>query len=39
MLTGAVSFDVAKAFDSVWIDGFLYKLTLLSFPSYIAHTI
>jgi hypothetical protein len=38
-LTGAVFLDVAKAFDTVWIDGLLYKLTLLNFPSYIAHTI
>jgi len=38
-LTGAVLLDVAKAFDTVWIDGLLYKLTLLNFPSYIVHTI
>jgi len=38
-LTGAVFLDVAKAFDTVWIDGLLYKLTLLIFPSYIIHTI
>jgi hypothetical protein len=37
-LTGAVFLDVAKAFDTVWIDGVLYKLTLLNFPSYILHT-
>jgi len=30
---------VAKAFDTILIDGLLYKLTLLIFPSYIAHTI
>ena len=30
-LTGAVFLDVAKAFDTVWIDGLLYKLTLLNF--------
>jgi len=36
-LTGAVFFDVARAFDIVWIDGLLYKLTLLNFPSYIVH--
>jgi hypothetical protein len=35
-LTGAVFLDVAKAFDTVWIDGILYKLTLLNFPSYIV---
>ena len=28
-----------KAFDTVWIDGLLYKLTLINFPSYIVHTI
>ena len=27
-LTGALFLDVAKAFDTVWIDGLLYKLTL-----------
>jgi retron-type reverse transcriptase len=38
-LTGAVILDVAKAFDTVSIDGPLYRLTLLNFPSYIVHTI
>ena len=38
-LTGAVFLDVAKAFDTVWIDGLIYKLTLLNFPSYNVHTI
>jgi hypothetical protein len=38
-LTGAVFLDVAKAFDTVQIDGLLYKLMLLNFPSYIVHTI
>ena len=38
-LTGAVFFDVAKAFDTVCSDGLLYKLTLLNLPSYIVHTI
>jgi len=37
--SGAVYFDGDKAFDTVWIDGLLYKLTLLNFPSYIVHTI
>ena len=36
--TGAVFLDVAKAFDTVWIDGLLYKLTP-QFSSYIVHTI
>ena len=38
-LTDAVFLDVAKAFDTVWIDGLLYKLTLLIFSSYIVDTI
>jgi len=32
-LTGAVFQDVAKAFDTVWIEGLLFKLTVLNFPS------
>ena len=38
-LTGVVFLEVAKAFDTFWIDGLFYKLTLLNFPSYIVHTI
>jgi hypothetical protein len=38
-LTGTVFLDVAKAFNTVWIDGLLYKLMLLTFPSHIVHTI
>ena len=30
-LTDAVFLDVAKAFDTVWIDGLFYKRTLLNF--------
>jgi retron-type reverse transcriptase len=30
---------VAIAFDTAWIDGLLYKLTLLTFPSYKVHII
>jgi retron-type reverse transcriptase len=30
---------VAKVFDAVWIDGLLYRLTFLNFPSYIVQTI
>jgi len=37
--TGAGFLDVAKAFDTVWIDGLFYKLTLLNFPPYIVQTI
>jgi hypothetical protein len=38
-LTGAEILDVAKAFDTVWIEGLLYKLTILNFPSYLLHII
>ena len=38
-LTGAVFPDVAKTFDTVWIEGLLYKLTVLNFPSYLVHII
>ena len=38
-LTGAVFLYVAKAFNTIWIDGLLYKLTRLNFPSYIDRTI
>ena len=38
-LRGAVFLDVAKAFDTAWIDRHNYKLTLLNFPSHIVHTI
>jgi hypothetical protein len=38
-LTGAVFLDVAKAFETVWIDGLLYKLMILYFPSYLIHAI
>jgi len=38
-LTGAVFLDVAKAFDTVGIDGLFYKLKFLNFPSYIFHSI
>ena len=31
--------DVVKAFDTVWIEGLLYKLTILNFPSYHVHII
>ena len=36
-LTGTFSLDVAIAFDTVWINGLLRKLTLLNFPSYIVY--
>jgi len=30
---------VTKAFDTAWIDGLLYKLTIQNFPSYLVHTV
>jgi hypothetical protein len=33
--TGAVFLHVAKAFDTVWVEGLLYKLTV-NFPSYLV---
>ena len=38
-LTGTVFLDVAKAFDMVLVDGILYKLAVLNFPSYLARNI
>jgi len=38
-LTGAVFLNVAKAFDTVWIDGILYTQKFRNFPSFIVHTI
>jgi len=36
-LTDAVFQDLSKAFDTVWIDGLLYKTTCLNLPSYKVH--
>ena len=38
-LTGAAFLDVAKAFDSIWIEGILYKFIIPEFPSYLVKTI
>jgi len=38
-LTGVVFLDVAKAFDTVWINSLIYKLTLPNFPPYVVHKI
>jgi hypothetical protein len=38
-LTGAILLDVAKAFDTVWVDGLLFKLTALNFHSYLLKII
>jgi retron-type reverse transcriptase len=38
-LTGSVFLDLAKTFDTVRIEGLLYKLTILNVPSYLVHII
>jgi hypothetical protein len=38
-LTGAVFLDVDKAFNTVWVKGRLYKLTVLNVPSYLVKNI
>jgi hypothetical protein len=38
-LTSAIFLDVAKAFDTVLVDGLLFKLTALNPPSYLVKTI
>lgn len=38
-LTGAVFLSVAKACDTVWISGLLYKLTILNSPPYLFKSI
>jgi hypothetical protein len=38
-LTGAVSFDFAKAFNIVWVEGLLYRLTVPNFPSCLVKAI
>jgi hypothetical protein len=38
-LTGAILLDVAKAFNTVWVKGLLYQLTVLNFPSFLLKTI
>jgi hypothetical protein len=38
-MTGAVFLDVAKAFDTIWVKGLHYKLTILYFPLYLVKTL
>jgi hypothetical protein len=38
-LAGAMFLDVVKAFDTVWVDGLLFKLIVLNFPSYLVKII
>lgn len=38
-LTGTVFPDVVQAFDTVWVDGLLHKLTAFNFPLYLVKTI
>jgi hypothetical protein len=35
--TGMVSLDIEKAYNTVWINGLLYKLISLKFPIYLIH--
>jgi hypothetical protein len=35
----AFFFDVAKAFNTIWVKGPFYKLTILNFPSYLVKTV
>jgi hypothetical protein len=38
-LIGEVFLDVDKAFDTLWVKGLLYKLTIVNFRSYLVKTI
>jgi hypothetical protein len=38
-LTGAIFLVVAKAFETVWVNGLLFKVTVLKFPSYLVKMI
>jgi hypothetical protein len=38
-LTGRVFLDLAKAFDTVWVKGLIFKLRVLNFPSFLVKTI
>jgi len=38
-LTGAVLLGVTKVFDTAWVEGHLYKLTIVNFPSHLVKTI
>jgi hypothetical protein len=37
-LSGAIFLNVAKAFDTVWVKGLLYRLIVLNFPFYLVKT-
>lgn len=37
--TLAASLDLQKAFDSVWINGLIFKLNMLNFPMHLIHII
>lgn len=37
--TGAILLDLQKAFDTVWPNGLIYKLTQLSAPGWVIHVV
>jgi hypothetical protein len=39
ILIGAMFLDVTKAFNTLWADGLLFKLTTLNIPSYLVKVI
>lgn len=38
-IVGAVLIDIEKAFDSVWLEGLIYKLQLTKFPTHLTYLI
>jgi hypothetical protein len=38
-LTGAIFLVVASVFDTVWVNGLFFKVTVVKFPSYLVKII
>jgi hypothetical protein len=38
-LTGAVLLNMEKAFDTMWVKGLIFKLTIRNFPSYLVKNV